>query len=691
MTMRRRVATGLLAATTAALAVSPSHAYLRPGKTEIASVSSDGTKNLRDVNAGPAISATGRFVAFVTSDPEMVVPDVNPGQDVFVRDRKLGKTELVSVSSNGVQGVAVTDCLGVSPAISATGRYVAFYSNASNLVPEDSNRLPDVFVHDRKTAKTEILSVSSSGRQQNDAYCEGPSPPQSPSISANGRYVGFVSPASNLVRGDTNGVGDVFVRDRKKGVTQRVSESSRGSQASGWSSCVSLSTTGRYVAFVSAAEDLVAGDDNGAPDTFVRDRKRQRTELVSVASDGSQAGSEGGLLANVFGGGGVGCDGGAFLELGISADGRHVVFTAPAPNLVPVDTPQPPGADVTFDVFTHDRRTGRTERVSVSSNGEEAEQGHSFAGGMSADGRFVTFMSEAKNFHPDDDEIPAARGDWDVFVHDRVSGATDMMSISPDGDDGACNEGEPLLPPVLPEEPLPVPGYADAPSISAGGRHVAFRSFDDNLVEEENPPGFVCAPERAFVRDLGPRLGVGTLRAPGGADEPLVISFGHRVAATAVRTVSDDSDDATHPVAAGAEILGATLAFRPQYEDLYIKIDVDRIPGPRGTGLAGNPAIVYGLKFTTADVPYEVRIARSGVLGGPGKPVFGLFRCDPACTEVAKLKGGYGTVGEAVVAAIPLEALGLQDGGEIEDLVFFAAVGAYEGGPSRLLDVVKPR
>src|SRR3989440_5054627 len=184
-------------------------------------------------------------------------------------------TKRVSVDSHGAQGIGDSE----GPSISADGRFVAFYSSAANLVGGDTNGARDVFVLDRKTGKTTRVSVDSHGAQGN-GDSEGPS------ISTDGRFVAFYSLASNLVAGDTNGVRDVFVRDRKTGKTTRVSVNSHGAQTKRQSIVRSISADGRFVAFYSAATNLVGGDTNAAGDVFVRDRKTGKTNRVGEGCHG---------------------------------------------------------------------------------------------------------------------------------------------------------------------------------------------------------------------------------------------------------------------------------------------------------------------------------------------------------------------------------------------------------------------
>jgi Tol biopolymer transport system component len=169
------------------------------------------------------------------------------------------KTTRVSISSAEGQGNSDS----YDPSISADGRYVAFYSVASDLVAGDTNGTPDVFVRDRQAGTTKRVSISSTGTVGNGDSLD-------PSISADGRYVAFFSYASDLIADDTNAGSDVFVRDRQAGTTRRVSISSTGTQGNGASDSLSISADGRYVAFQSDATNLVANDTNGAWDVFVR-------------------------------------------------------------------------------------------------------------------------------------------------------------------------------------------------------------------------------------------------------------------------------------------------------------------------------------------------------------------------------------------------------------------------------------
>ncbi len=426
----------------AVLASGPSLAQ----RTTCASVSSSGAQGNGDSGVGTgtgfgngvSISADGRYVAFQSSASNLVHDDTNGTWDVFVHDRRSSTTTRVSVDSSGAQGNGAS----YSPSISAHGRYVAFHS-LSNLVPGDTNGADDVFVHDRTNSTTTRVSVDSSGAQGNGAS-------YSPSISADGRYVAFYSIASNLVPGDTNGTWDVFVHDTVSGVTTRVSVDSNGVQGNDYSGATpSITADGRYVAFWSLATNLVSGDTNGYGDVFVHDRLSSTTTRVSVDSNGVQ----GDLNSTTP---------------SISSDGRYVAFQSYATNLAPGDTN--PGFS---DVFVHDRESGATTCVSVSSSGTHGDN-ISYDPSISPDGRFVSFWSDATNLVLGDTNSVS-----DVFVHDTVNHATTRVSVNTSGAEGTLN--------------------SYSPSISADGRDVAFASEAYNLV-----PGDSSSNYDVFVRDRGP-------------------------------------------------------------------------------------------------------------------------------------------------------------------------------------------
>ena len=370
-----------------------------------------------------SISANGRYVAFESSADNLVSGDTNGVWDVFVRDRLTNTTNRVSVATNGAQANDTSS----SPAISADGRHVAFVSRASNLGILHPHGNANVFVHDRQSGVTTPVSLAFLGGYPfEDSYY--------PSISGDGRYVAFASLSPNLVPIDVNGWEDVFVHDCLSGSTQLVSMNSSGGQGNLGSDEASISADGRFVAFSSGADNLVSGDTNGRYDVFVHDCRSGATELVSVDSSGTQGNN------NSFG-------------PSISGDGRFVAFASLATNLTPATT------GGWGDVFVRDRQTGTTELVSYVAAGR-AGNGRSASPSISADGRYVAFTSWASDLVSVD-----TNGTYDVFVHDRQTGVTEMVSVNDAGVQGDFWSG-----------------YYAVPSVSEHGGVIAFQSSADNLV-----------------------------------------------------------------------------------------------------------------------------------------------------------------------------------------------------------------
>ncbi len=419
--------------------------------TQRVSVDSGGAQG-NDGSFEPSVSADGRYVAFTSASSNLVPGDTTGFLDVFVRDRLSGVTERVSVDSGGAPGNSDSGVYGIS--ISADGRYVAFDSLATNLVPADTNGALDVFVRDRLSGTTTRVSVDSGGAQGNsDSF--------SPSISADGLSVAFESFASNLISWDTNGVRDIFYRAWQNNYTEIVSVDSSAAQANGDSYEPAISADGRYVAFTSDATNLVPGDTNGFRDVFVRSRSSGTTTRVSVDSVGSQAN-------------------GNSYSPSISADGLSVAFESLASNLING------GTNGRLHIFYRAWQNNYTEIVSVDSSAVQGN-GNSFRPSITADGRYVAFASFATNLVPGD-----TNGFIDVFVRSRSIGTTQRVSLSSSwvqGNDDSC--------------------YFFHPSYSADGRYVAFESFATNLV-----PGDTNGSSDIFIRDRN-EMGFTSLCDPG--------------------------------------------------------------------------------------------------------------------------------------------------------------------------------
>jgi len=382
------------------------------------SVSSAGGEG-DDQSYDPSLSWDGRFVAFASRSTNLVLGDTNFSRDIFVHDRQTGQTSRVSVSSTGQQA----DNASYDPQLSADGRFVAFWSYAKNLVVGDTNGREDFFVHDRQTGQTTRVNVSSAGAEAG--------PPTKitgvigVALSADGGFVAFDSCSTNLVLGDTNDQCDIFVHDRQTGQTSRVSVSSTGEQANGDSTRPQLSADGRFVAFISEASNLVAADTNNDWDVYVHDRQTGQTTRVNVTTIGVESN-------------GIGSPD---TRISLSGDGRVVAFDACGSNLFPAD---PNGG---CDIFVHDRQAGQTSWVSVSSTGEPANDS-SFYPQLSANGRFVTFNSLASNLVSGDTNATIFSLDFDTFVHDRQTGQTTRVSVSSAGIQAAPSDCECIEPAI---------------------------------------------------------------------------------------------------------------------------------------------------------------------------------------------------------------------------------------------------
>jgi len=387
------------------------------------SLRSDGGQGKLD-SFDPSMSATGRFVVFVSQGRLVPQDTIVRSPDVYLRDVQSNTISLVTKAPDG----SPANRASFEPTISADGSVVAFASFASNLVRNDPNGdAEDVFVYDVATGTTRMVS-----RVPDPENLKPFS--EHPSLSADGRYVGFASVTPTLVSGDTNDVEDVFVRDRVLGVTERVSVNTRGTQANGASEgAPSISADGRFVTFESLASNLVSGDTNGSVDVFVRDRSLGVTRLVSRGL--------GGVVGD-----------GPSQAPAISANGQYVSFSSSAANLVTGD------ANHHEDVFVRDLVNGVTDLVSVGA-GEVQGDSLSFDSALSGSGRYVVFRSLATNLVSGDTNAVA-----DVFVRDRVAGATLRVSVGVG--DVQANGSSGFL------------GLA----ISANGQHVAFDSFASNLV-----------------------------------------------------------------------------------------------------------------------------------------------------------------------------------------------------------------
>jgi Tol biopolymer transport system component len=364
------------------------------------SVSTGGTQATAE-SSGTNTSGNGRVISFVTVAPNLVAGDTNGFADVFVHDRQTGVTERVNLGPGGIEANGATQLGSDMTSLSGDGRYVAFLSSASNLVADDTNGQPDIFVRDRQTGTTTRVSVGTGGIQGNGGAGRGV-------ISADGRFVAFTSGANNLVPNDTNVSADVFVHDRQTGETTRVNVATGGAQATGGAASLpSISPDGRFVAFGSQASDLVPGDTNNVPDIFVHDRQTGATSRVSVGT--------GGVQANAM------CN-----NQSISGDGRFITFRTDATNLDPSGS---------TGIFIHDRQTGQTTPIAIVPE-EEPTSGPSESR-ISGNGRYVAYTSRSASHVPND-----TNGRDDLFLFDLQTSTTTLVSLTSAGVQGIGNSRE---------------------------------------------------------------------------------------------------------------------------------------------------------------------------------------------------------------------------------------------------------
>lgn len=395
-----------------------------------------------------------------------------------------GEIERISVDNFGVEA----DSNSINSDLSADGRFVVFNSLATNLVHDDSNQTWDIFRRDRLNGQTKRISLSQAGEQADGASLE-------PVINSDGRYIAFSSSASNLIDSDTNGAKDVFLVDNDTGLVQRISVSADGAEADADSESPAISAGGRYIVYVSAANNLVAnGLDSGVKQIYWRDRLSGATRLVSFGVGGAAGNADS-------------------LHPSISDDGQVVVFESAASNLVANDsnghsdiflyriaedsivrvnlsnhgeqaneisvTPEVSGNGlfVVFasnatnlvdndsngfrDVFVVDVAENRIERINVNNNGEQANGSVFTSPGLSGDGRFVVYYGSATNLVENDNNAA-----WDVFLYDRLQQRTELVSKNATGDFGN--------------------GSSFEPTITSDGHYVVFGSQANNFVAEDN-------------------------------------------------------------------------------------------------------------------------------------------------------------------------------------------------------------
>jgi Tol biopolymer transport system component len=491
-------------------------------------------------STNPVISADGDFIAFVSDAAELMPPgvDTNAVNDVFVRNLLTASTTLVSINS---AGTASGNADSLNPSISADGDVVAFVSNASDLVsapPADTNNASDVYVRHVLAATTTLVSVT------NDGTASGTGPSSSPVVSADGTVVAFVSDAPDLVAPglDTPGTTDVFARDLMAATTKLVSADTAG-MAAGVSGSPVINSAGSVVAFTSAATTLVLGvaDTNGDQDVFLRDLTGSTTQLVSVAQGGISTGNA------------------KSDSPSITADGQHVAFVSDASDIAAAGVDTNASADVFVRHFTP---ATSTVLVSINSAGTAAGNGASTNGVINSDGGFVAFTSTAG------DLSAGGTVGTEIFERDLGAATTALMSVNT----GTSASGN---------------GNSTGPVTSADGQVVAFTSAASNLVAGVSDTNGV---NDVFVTDMSvgtPTLvsvnSAGTASGNGTSQSPVISADGRFVAFTSA---------ASDLVGGGVDANGT--------QDVYVRdlmtgtttlVSINSAGTAAGNAASGNPVI----------------------------------------------------------------------------------------------------
>ncbi|MBI4324867.1 MAG: PD40 domain-containing protein [Chloroflexi bacterium] len=401
---------------------------LQSAALDVISTNAAGLEPLLDDAYGPEMSSDGRYVAFSSPGTTAIT------SSIWHWD---GQTKTASLVSANLQGQPSSNGLCEAPAITPDGRFVAFVSNGTDLVTNEVNGEFQVYVRDLQSGATQLATRDADGAGFGNAESAFPV------LTPDGRFVLFDSRSDAFVVNDQNDAYDVFVRDMAAGTTELISREDPGTPAGTANNLSAIaanshgvSSDGRFVVFESLATNLVPGDTNGFQDVFIRDLQTGTNGLVSVNALGS--GSANGPSANPS----------------ISANGRYVLFTSTADNLVANDT------NKLEDVFVRDLAAGTTLLVAVGTRAADADRASS-SPSISADGRWIAFQS-----------TPRRSAVSDIFIRDLAASTTTLLSTNIPGDVWSSAN------------------YA-APIVSADGRFVAFKGVGAKVFVRDLQTGLV--------------------------------------------------------------------------------------------------------------------------------------------------------------------------------------------------------
>lgn len=408
-----------------------------------------------------SVSANGRYVAFVSDATDLAVNDNNNGSDVFVRDRLSGQTILVSVNA---AGTGTANQRSTAPTITSDGRFVVFISPASDLVTDDAASLihEDVYIRDLQLGVTKLVSRNFAGTARGNGTSGFFDPL---GISDDGRYVVFTSTSTDLTATpDNNNQQDVFVRDTQTNTTKLISINQSGTgTGNNVSNLAVITPDGRFVAFTSQARDLIPLDIGFRRQVFVRDLQTNTTKLVTRNRLGT-AGGNGDV------------DPGVERNLAISDDGRFIAYTSDASDMVANDTGS------TRDLFVTDTQLETTSLVNINKDGLPPTSGTSGRFAMTPDGRHIAFISGADNLVNND-----TNQQQDVFVRDLQTNTTTLISVNQSGNAAGT---------IGSIDSFFINFFAKL-SISNDGRYVSFAISANNLTATPDSNGSLDV----FVRD----------------------------------------------------------------------------------------------------------------------------------------------------------------------------------------------
>jgi Ca2+-binding RTX toxin-like protein len=474
--------------------------------------------------------------------------------------------QVVSSNGGGALGNDGSTLYGART-LSNNGRYAVFESYANNLVVGDTNGVEDVFLKDLQTGAVQRISTSTDGQEGNDGSYWA-------NISEDGRYVLFQSNASNLVVGDTNGVTDLFLKDMQTGTLQRISTAADGAESNDSVSDASISADCRYIVFSSWASNLVANDTNNSCDVFIKDLQTGEIQRISTSTAGGQGdGDSARKNPPIF-----------------SQDGRYVIFSSDAGNLVAGDT------NGMTDVYRKDLQTGNIQLVSASASGVigDADSGSHYSVSASADGRFIAFESEATNLVPGGANIdPWGSQMVDLYLKDMQTGAIRCVSTDENGVRGN--------------------GWSEAPALSADGRYLVFKSDATNLMPYDinrNCDMYIKDLQTGVVQSLS--VNSKSMQGSGALGIPTITVDGHSIVFESAAALTSG--------------------------DLNTVSDVFRVSNPFTTD-AGIDTVQASISYTLGDGIENLTLTGSGAINGTGNALNNVMVGNSAANI---LNGGAG-------------------------------------------------